>query len=72
MAANEAAISVFKKAATVTSFTANSLPALKPYQPNHNKAVPIATNGILFGTWFRSFRAPTKYTEASAANPAVA
>ena len=51
-AANEAAVSVLRKAETVTELTANSLPALNPYHPNHNKAVPIATNGMLLGSVF--------------------
>ncbi len=48
-AATEAAISVLRKAIAVIPFTANSLPAFYPYHPNHNKAVPTATKGTLFG-----------------------
>ena len=70
-AAKEAAVSVFKKEETVIELTANSLPALNPYQPNHNNAVPIATNGILLGSCVFC-RRPTKYTDAKAAKPAVA
>ena len=58
-AAKEAAVSVFKKEETVMEFTANSLPALNPYQPNQSKAVPMATNGMLFGSCVVC-RRPTK------------
>jgi hypothetical protein len=47
MAANEAATSVLRKATAVTESTLNSLPALKPYQPNHSRPVPNATRGTL-------------------------
>src|SRR5579883_3644403 len=48
-AANEAAMSVLRNALAVTPSTRNSLPALKPYHPNHSKPVPSATNGIECG-----------------------
>ena len=53
-------------------FTSNSLPALNPYQPNHNKPVPTATKGILLGFEVLLLRLPTYITEAKAAKPAVA
>src|SRR5574344_1754421 len=68
--AKEAAISVLRKAVAVTESTFNSLPALKPYQPNQRSPLPIATRGILLGVEFLSTLAPTKNTEARAAKPA--
>ncbi len=59
MAAKEADTSVLMKAATVMLFMSNSLPALKPYQPNQSRAVPIATNGMLLGLCSPSLRLPT-------------
>ena len=47
--ANEAARSVLRNAAAVVVSTWNSLPALKPYQPNHSRPVPSATSGMLCG-----------------------
>src|SRR5262249_8057704 len=55
-AANEAATSVLRNASAVTESTGNSLPPLKPYQPNQSKPVPRATSGTLCGpstTWRR-------------------
>ena len=49
MAATEAQMSVFAKATRVTWSTFSSLPALKPYQPNHSRPVPRATSGMLWG-----------------------
>ena len=49
MAANDAAISVFKNAAAVMESTRSSEPALKPYQPNHSRPVPSAMSGTLCG-----------------------
>ena len=49
IAANEAARSVFRNATAVTESTRNSLPALKPYQPNQSRPVPSATSGMLCG-----------------------
>ena len=57
--ANEAATSVFKNAMAVILSTCNSLPALNPYQPNHNNPDPMATRGMLLGVEFLSTRAPT-------------
>ena len=71
MAAKEAARSVFRKATAVTESTRNSLPALKPYQPNHRSPVPRATSGILCGPGSATRRLPTYSTEASAAIPAM-
>src|ERR1043166_5000656 len=51
MAAKLAARSVFKNATAVTESTRNSLPALKPYQPNQRRPVPKATRGIECGPW---------------------
>ena len=59
MVANEAAISVFRKAVEVMKSTETSLPALKPYQPNQSRPLPIATRGMLLGVEFFSTRAPT-------------
>src|ERR1017187_9540309 len=59
MAAKEAATSVFKKAKPVTAFTSKALPALNPYQPNHNNPVPMAISGILFGGDCTSLLFPT-------------
>src|SRR5664279_2420514 len=70
-AANEAAISVFRNALAVTESTRISLPALKPYQPNHNSPVPKATRGMLWGPRSSTRRLPTYRTDASAANPAM-
>src|SRR6185312_3940340 len=72
IAANDAATSVFKKARPVIAFTFKALPALKPYQPNHNKPVPIAISGMLLGGEAESLLLPTYITEANAAKPAVA
>ena len=47
--ANEAAMSVFRKAEAVTASTASSDPALKPYQPNQSSPVPSAIRGMLWG-----------------------
>jgi hypothetical protein len=49
VAANEAARSVFRKAVAVMLSTFSSLPALKPYHPNHSRPVPSAMNGMLCG-----------------------
>ena len=49
IAAKEAARSVLRKATAVTESTRNSLPALKPYQPNQSRPVPSATSGMLCG-----------------------
>src|SRR5580765_169656 len=57
--ANEAAMSVLRNAVAVTASTRNSLPALKPYQPNHNSPVPSATSGMLCGTLPCTLRRPT-------------
>src|SRR6185436_5248902 len=59
IAANEAATSVFRNARPVIAFTSNSLPALKPYHPNHNNPVPIAISGMLLGGDSLSLRLPT-------------
>jgi hypothetical protein len=48
-AAMEAQMSVLMKAVMVTLSTFSSLPALKPYQPNHSRPVPRATSGMLWG-----------------------
>ena len=42
-------MSVLRNAGAVTASTRNSLPALKPYQPNHSRPVPSATSGMLCG-----------------------
>ena len=68
--AKEAAMSVLMKAAVVIGSTANSLPALKPYQPNQSMAVPRATKGRLCMPLSSILRLPTKRTEAKAAKPA--
>src|SRR5258707_15037002 len=49
IAAKLAARSVFRNATAVTESTRNSLPALKPYQPNQSRPVPRATSGIEWG-----------------------
>ena len=58
-AAKEAATSVLRKAEVVTESTWNSLPALKPYQPNHSRPVPRATSGMLWGLVSTTLRLPT-------------
>ena len=58
-AANEAAMSVFRNAVPVTESTRISLPALKPYQPNHSSPVPSATSGMLCGPRSITRRLPT-------------
>ena len=55
----------------VTASTFDSLPALKPYQPNHSRPVPKATRGMLCGPRSTTLRRPTYSTEASAAMPAM-
>ena len=57
--AKDAARSVLRNAVAVVASTRNSLPALKPYQPNHNRPVPSATSGMLCGPWSRTRRRPT-------------
>ncbi len=69
--ANDAARSVLMNAAAVVASTRNSLPALKPYQPNHRSPVPRATRGMLWGPVSCTRRRPTYSTEASAAMPAM-
>src|SRR6478672_1497183 len=59
IAANEAATSVLRNASAVTESTRNSLPALKPYQPNQSKPVPRATSGIECGPESATLRLPT-------------
>ena len=59
MAAKLAAMSVFRKATAVTESTRNSLPALKPYQPNQSRPVPSATSGIECGPRSAILRLPT-------------
>src|SRR4030095_3084857 len=71
IAANDAATSVFKNACAVTESTANSLPALNPYHPNHNKPVPSAISGMLCNPGSGTFLFPTNNTDARAANPAI-
>src|SRR5262245_11488681 len=58
-AANEAAISVLRNALAVTESTRNSLPALKPYHPNHRSPVPSATRGMECGPRSNERRLPT-------------
>ena len=58
-AANDAATSVFRNAVPVTESTRISLPALKPYHPNHNSPVPKATSGMLCGPRSSTRRRPT-------------
>jgi hypothetical protein len=48
-----------------------SLPALKPYHPNHSSPVPSATSGMLCGPRSRTRRLPTYKTDARAAKPAM-
>ena len=57
-AANDAAMSVLRNASAVMSSTLSSLPALKPYQPNHSRPVPSAMSGMLCGV-STNFRLPT-------------
>ncbi len=59
MAAKLAAMSVLMKASAVISSTCSSLPALKPYQPNHSRPVPRATSGIEWGPSSAKRRLPT-------------
>ena len=66
-----AARSVFTNATAVTESTRNSLPALKPYQPNQRRPVPSATSGMECGPLSATFRRPTYSTDASAAMPAM-
>src|ERR1039458_2218148 len=66
-AAKEAATSVFRNAVAVTESTRISLPALKPYQPNHSNPVPKATSGMLCGPRSAVRRFPTYSTDANAA-----
>ena len=49
IAAKEAATSVLRNASAVIASTRSSLPALKPYHPNHKRPVPRATRGMLCG-----------------------
>jgi hypothetical protein len=70
--ANEAAMSVLRNATAVTASTRNSLPALKPYQPNHRRPVPRATSGMLWAPSSGVRRRPTYSTDARAAVPAIA
>src|SRR5229473_6482188 len=56
IAAKLAARSVFRNATAVTESTRNSLPALKPYQPNQSMPVPKATSGIECGPWSATLR----------------
>jgi len=71
IAAKLAARSVLRKATAVTESTRNSLPALKPYQPNQRRPVPRATSGMECGSRSSTRRLPTKRTDASAAIPAM-
>src|SRR2546421_9313288 len=71
IAAKLAARSVLRKATAVTESTRNSLPALKPYQPNQRRPVPKATRGIECGPASATLRRPTYKTEANAAMPAM-
>src|SRR5207237_10319418 len=71
MAAKLAARSVLRNATAVTESTRNSLPALKPYQPNQRRPVPSATNGIEWGPASATFLLPTYNTDANAAIPAM-
>src|SRR5947208_6136660 len=57
--ANDAARSVLRNALADTPSTRNSLPALKPYQPNHSSPVPSATSGMLCGPLSTTRRRPT-------------
>src|SRR5258708_32659140 len=59
MPANDAATSVFRNATAVTASTRNSLPALKPYQPNQRRPVPSATSGTLCAPESITRRLPT-------------
>ena len=59
IAANDAERSVFRNATAVTESTRNSLPALKPYQPNQSRPVPRATSGMLWGPRSATLRLPT-------------
>src|ERR1700744_2122130 len=68
-AANDAAISVFRKDEAVIASTRNSEPALKPYQPNHSRPVPSAISGTLCGLWGITRRRPTYSTEANGGKP---
>jgi hypothetical protein len=47
--ANAAASVVLRKASAAIPSTLSSLPALKPYQPNHSRPAPSAINGMLCG-----------------------
>src|ERR1017187_3714159 len=58
-AANEAAKSVLRNAVAVTESTRISLPALKPYHPNHRRPVPRATSGVLCAPRSAVCRFPT-------------
>src|SRR5436190_17180417 len=60
IAANDAATSVLRNATAVTESTRNSLPALKPYQPNHRRPVPRATRGMLWAIVSGPRPRPTK------------
>src|SRR5580765_5877942 len=59
MPANAAARSVLRNAVAVVESTLNSLPALKPYQPNHSRPVPSATSGMLCGSGSETRSRPT-------------
>jgi len=72
IAANDAATSVLRNATAVVESTRNSLPALKPYQPNHSRPVPRATSGMLCAPPSSPRRRPTYSTDARAATPAIA
>src|SRR5881396_2306615 len=72
--AMEPAMSVLTNACAATPFAASADPALNPNQPNHSRPVPSATKATLCGSVFSfgaNLRAPTTYTDARAANPAL-
>src|SRR5438552_17914811 len=48
-AADAAAVFVARKALAASPLASSALPALKPNQPNHNKAAPITVIGRVLG-----------------------
>ncbi len=67
-----AAVFVLTNAATADLLAARALPALKPNQPNHSRAVPRAVMVRLCGCISsepRPFRLPITSTQHSAATP---
>src|SRR5438067_10247834 len=71
-AADAAAVFVARKALAASPLASSALPALKPNQPNHNKAAPITVIGRLcgcIGWWPYPLRLPSTTAHTSAETP---